>query len=69
MQTPVDVQIIAIEAENQILFSVTVGFAQSFSGDKLFISVDGGKGVLFGKSNLSPFGVNYRGEYNGDLTI
>ena len=47
------------------VFSVTVGFAQSFSGDKLFISVDGGKGVLFGKSNLSPFGVNYRGEYNG----
>ena len=42
------------------VFSVTVGFAQSFSGDKLFISVDGGKGVLFGKSNLSPFGVNYR---------
>jgi hypothetical protein len=36
------------------VFSVTVGFAQSFSGDKLFISVDGGKGVLFGKSNLSP---------------
>ena len=26
------------------------------------------KGVLFGKSNLSPFGVNYRGEYNGGLT-
>ena len=26
------------------VFSVTVGFAQSFSGDKLFISVDGGKG-------------------------
>lgn len=50
------------------VFSVTVGFAQSFSGDKLFISVDGGKGVLFGKSNLSPFGVNYRGEYNGGLT-
>ena len=25
------------------VFSVTVGFAQSFSGDKLFISVDGGK--------------------------
>ena len=49
------------------VFSVTVGFAQSFSGDKLFISVDGGKGVLFGKSNLSPFGVNYRGEYNGGL--
>lgn len=42
-------------------FLSIIGFAQSFSGDKLFISVDGGKGVLFGKSNLSPFGVNYRG--------
>ena len=50
------------------VLSSIIGFAQSFSGDKLFISVDGGKGVLFGKSNLSPFGVNYRGEYNGGLT-
>lgn len=49
------------------VLSSIIGFAQSFSGDKLFISVDGGKGVLFGKSNLSPFGVNYRGEYNGGL--
>lgn len=50
-----------------LLFSAMNGFAQSFSGDKLFISVEGGKGVLFGKSNLSPFGMNYRGEYNGGL--
>ena len=32
------------------VFSVTVGFAQSFSGDKLFISVDGGKGVLLSQT-------------------
>ena len=37
------------------VLSAMVGFAQSFSKDKLFISVEGGKGVLFGKSNLSPF--------------
>lgn len=36
------------------VLSAMVGFAQSFSKDKLFISVEGGKGVLFGKSNLSP---------------
>lgn len=50
------------------VLSSIMGFAQNFSGDKLFISIDGGKGVLFGKSNLSPFGVNYRGEYSGGLT-
>ena len=44
-----------------------LGFTQNFSGDKLFISVEGGKGVLFGKSNLSPFDINYRGEYDGGL--
>lgn len=48
------------------LFSM-IGVAQNFSEDKLFISVEGGKGVLFGKSNLSPFGANYRGEYNGGM--
>lgn len=49
------------------VLSAMVGFAQSFSKDKLFISVEGGKGVLFGKSNLSPFGIGYRGGYDGGL--
>ena len=49
------------------VLSAMVGFAQSFSKDKLFISVECGKGVLFGKSNLSPFGIGYRGVYDGGL--
>ena len=32
------------------VLSAMVGFAQSFSKDKLFISVEGGKGVLFVKA-------------------
>lgn len=49
-----------------VLFTLA-GFAQNFSEDKLFISVEGGKSVLFGKANLSPFGVDYRGEYDGGM--
>lgn len=45
-----------------VLFCMLIS-AQTYSGDKFIVSAELGQGVLFGKSNLSVFGVDYRGEY------
>lgn len=45
-----------------VLFCMSVS-AQTYSGDKFIVSAELGQGVLFGRSNLSAFGVDYRGEY------
>lgn len=42
--------------------------AQSLTNDKLSVSVDLGAGYLFGHSNLSSYGVNYRGEYKSGFS-
>ena len=39
------------------------------SDSKVLVSADFGKGVLFGKSNLSPLGLDYRGEYKSGYSI
>ncbi|MFV0587819.1 outer membrane beta-barrel protein [Bacteroides reticulotermitis] len=45
-------------------------YGQERCGDsRVLVSVDFGKGVLFGKSNLSPLGVDYRGEYKSGYSI
>lgn len=38
--------------------------AQSFTNEKLYVSVDAGIGTLLGKSNISSFGVGYRKDFN-----
>lgn len=43
-------------------------FGQPAISEKFSISLDLGKGYLFGKSNLSPYGINYRGEYKNGFT-
>lgn len=48
--------------------SCIVAFAQNDSSERFSVSVELGKGVLFGKSNLSPFGIDYRGYYSGGIT-
>lgn len=47
--------------------------AQTYDDSKLSVAVDFGTGTFFGRSNLSSFGVNYRGEYkngfNGNIKV
>lgn len=42
--------------------------AQTYDDSKFSMSVDLGAGTLFGPSNLSPYGVTYRGEYKGGFS-
>lgn len=50
------------------LFNSTGLYAQFENEKDFLISVDAGKGVMFGKSNLSPWGVNYRKEHQDGFT-
>ena len=42
--------------------------AQSFTNEKLYVSVDAGIGTLLGKSNISSFGGDFRKDYNSGFT-
>ena len=42
------------------LFFVVLSYGQSASNERFSVSVDLGAGQLFGKSNLSPYGVGYQ---------
>lgn len=50
------------------LISAVIMNAQSLSNDRFSVSVDLGAGRLFGHSNLSSYGVNYRGEYKSGFS-
>lgn len=50
------------------IFCAAFTSAQSFTDEKLSVSVDLGAGCLFGSSNLSSYGVDYRGEYNSGFS-
>ena len=43
-------------------------FAQSFTNEKLYVSVDAGIGTLFGNSNISSFGADYRKDFNSGFS-
>ena len=42
--------------------------AQSFTNEKLYVSVDAGIGTLLGKSNISSFGAEFRKNFNNGFT-
>ena len=50
------------------LFFVSLSYGQSASNERFSVSVDLGAGQSFGKSNLSPYGVGYRGEYKSGFS-
>lgn len=43
--------------------------AQNESAQRLLVSAEVGKGILIGKTNLSPLGVNYRNEYSSGYSL
>ena len=51
-----------------LLLMATVSYGQSAPDTRLQITAELGTGVLFGPSNLSPWGVDYRGEYKSGFS-
>lgn len=53
-----------------LLFIVVCSvIAQNESLQRFIVSAEAGKGVLIGKTNLSPLGADYRNEYNSGYSI